>query len=79
LLVKSQAGTFSANARLRENERDQVAKALGVDGQVSRDLDLHFAGRNPHRTAEAGRPTSGEQLLRIGAGAWGARNRKLNL
>jgi hypothetical protein len=49
---------------------------FGVNRQVGRESDLHFTGRKPHRRFETGRPTSGEQLLRIGAGARGARSGK---
>ena len=40
---------------------------FGINDRISREAGLHFGGRDPHRTHETGRPTSGEQLLRIGA------------
>jgi hypothetical protein len=57
----------------------QTQVHFGVNGQVSRDLDFHFAGRKPYRPFEAGGPTGGEQLLGVGAGARAARNRMLNV
>src|ERR1700729_1535204 len=44
-----------------------------VDGEVSGKRDLLLASRDPHCAFEAGGPTSGEQLLRIGPDPPGAR------
>jgi hypothetical protein len=40
---------------------------FGVHGNVSRQTDLPFVSRQPNRAFETGRPSCGEQLLRIGA------------
>jgi len=64
--------TWQADVEARLQEASAVGEAqvhFGINRQVSRKSDLPFAGRKPHRAFEAGRPTSGEQLLRIGADA----------
>jgi hypothetical protein len=40
---------------------------FGVNGQLSWESDLPFAGRELYRTKETGRPTGGEKLLGVGA------------
>jgi hypothetical protein len=52
---------------------------LGVNGHVRWESHLHFVGRNLHRTHKASRPTSGEQLLRVGAVARRSRRREFNI
>jgi hypothetical protein len=52
---------------------------FSVNRHISWESDLPFAGRELYRTEETGRPTGGEKLLRVGAGARGARRRQLNL
>jgi len=51
----------------------RAALRLRIDGRVHRESDVHLVGRQPHRPFEARRPTSGEQLLRIGAAGCAAR------
>jgi hypothetical protein len=52
---------------------------FGIDGCVSRKLDLHLVGHKAHRTNEAGRPTGGKQLLRIGTSSGDSGSRKRNI
>src|SRR5258706_14487649 len=52
---------------------------FGIDGYVSRKLNLHAIGHKPHRTNETGGPTSGKQLLRIRARSWDTGSRELNI
>ena len=60
-------GQADVEASLEEVLAAGAAKVhFGVNGRISREAGLHFGGRHPHRTHEAGGPTSGEQLLRIG-------------
>src|SRR5215470_6986753 len=54
----------------------QIQVDLGVDGDLGRQRDLLLAGHKADRTFETGRPTGGEQLLRIGADARRAGGRK---
>jgi hypothetical protein len=62
-----------------ESTISQTKVNFRVNGHVSREPDFHFAGGNPHRAFEACRPTSGKQLLGIGAGAWSAGSRMLDI
>src|SRR2546428_12281291 len=52
---------------------------LGVNGHVSRERDLLLTGDELDRREEARRPTGGEQLLGVGAGARAAGRRKLDV
>src|SRR6202161_4862432 len=49
------------------------------DGQVGRQSDFPVAGRKRNRALETRRPPGGQQLLRIGADARRAGNRKSNV
>src|SRR5258708_3026920 len=58
----------------------RIAQAhFGGDAYVSRNCNLHPLGHTPHRTNETGRPTSGKQLLRIGASSWDTGSGELNI
>src|SRR6266851_4637782 len=83
--VHNGLGDFALQARQADvkpcSEEVNVARIaqvyFGIDGYVSRKFDLHLIGHKPHRTNETGRPTSGKQLLRIGASSWDSGSREL--
>jgi hypothetical protein len=85
--VRQGLGRFTVQPRQANIETSlQEVSALGKDqvyfsvyGRVIRDSNLHLAGSKSYRTFEAGRPASGEQLLRIGAAACAARRRELDI
>ena len=52
---------------------------LCIDREIGRKRELHPASHEFHRRLVAGRPACGEQLLRIGASARGARSRQLDV
>src|SRR6266851_9157068 len=51
---------------------------FGIEGCVSRKLDLHLVGHKPHCTDETGRPTGGKQLLWIGTSSGDSGSRELD-
>jgi hypothetical protein len=67
------ASSRSTPGRLTEASSEEVTVLrqvqihFSVDCEVVRQGDLQFPGHKPYRTFETGRPTSGKQLLRIGA------------
>src|SRR5579864_1787406 len=84
--VHNGLGDFALQARQADvkpcSEKVNIARIaqvyFGIDGWVSRKLDLQLVGHKPHRTNETGRPTSGKQLLRIGS-SWDSESRELNI
>ena len=81
--VHQRLGDFGCQARQADVEAGlkQVAVIssaevdFGINGQVRGEIHLHFRGDNLYGACETGRPTNGEQLLRVGAVTGGARNR----
>ena len=73
--VHQSLGNFALQTRQADVEtgREAVSAAscaqvhFGVNGQLSWESDLPFAGRELYRTEETGRPTGGEKLLGVGA------------
>ena len=63
-----QVGKADVEASLQEECIASAGLAqihLGVDGDISRQRDLHFRGRQAHRTDKTGGPAGAEQLLGI--------------
>jgi hypothetical protein len=59
-------GQADVEARFEEVLAVVVAQVhFSIDGRISRETGPHFGRRKPHCTHETGRPTGGEQLLRI--------------
>src|ERR1700730_5002776 len=84
--VRNGLGDFALQTRQADikprSEEVNVARMaqvyFGIDGYVCRKRDLHPVGHKPHRTNETGGPTSGKQLLRIGASSWDTGSREVN-
>src|SRR5438309_2318608 len=86
-VVHNGLGDFALQARqadvkpcAKEVNVARIAQVyFGIDGCVSRKLDLHLVGHKPHCTDETGRPTGGKQLLRIGTSSWDSGSRELDI
>src|SRR5258706_527197 len=69
-----------SRAATRIDDAGYVTSPLdGVNREVSRQRELHPASHEFHGRLVAGRPARGEQLLRVGALARGARPRQLDV
>src|SRR5258706_3885717 len=85
--VHNGLGDFALQTRQADvkpcSEEVKVARMaqvyFGIDGYVSRKLNLHAVGHKPHRTNETGGPTGRKPLLRVGTTSRNSGGREINI